>query len=305
MKKTLFTALLLISGHLQGTIIYEGEPSDNFIIRWAFQDLCDHHYDPRSVWPTPSKDGRPVSFKASHVQPGDMVFVRDLTYYFHEKHKKIKVPYFILTHGEYLDKFKEKFLHYLNDDKILALFTIHPSEIEHERVIPIPLGVVQYKHLYDKRKKVQANFMKYRTQSKDKLVYMNFTDWHMPWRTKIKNYFEKKSFVTHHVRCNFKEYITELAQHKFVISPPGLGPDCYRVWESCLAGTIPIVQHSHMDKMYEGLPVLLIDNWKEVTEEFLYEKYKEMTAKTYSQEKLYMEYWIDLIQKTRKKLWPH
>ncbi len=302
MKKLLI--VLLMSSALTAVDFYEGEPSGNFVIRWAFQNLCDHHYDPRSVWATPTKDDRPATFKPSDVKPGDMIFVRDSKRFFKEKHHKIKVPYFILTSGEYLDMFQEKYFKYLQDDKVLAWFTIHPCDVEHERVIPIPLGIVQYDHLYGRRKKVHSQFMGFRVTSKKKLVYMNFTEWHMPFRTKIKKYFKKQSFVTHRERCSFKEYISELAQHKFVISPPGLGPDCYRVWESCLVGTIPIVQHSHMDKMYEGLPILFIDNWSEVTEEFLQEKYLEMTSKTYSQEKLYMEYWIDVIEKARKKFWP-
>ena len=75
--------------------------------------------------------------------------------------------------------------------------------------------------------------------------------------------------------CRFNQYIKETAEHKFQLSPPGLGPDCYRVWESLLVGTIPIVEHSYFDWMYEGLPVLFIDKWEEVTPEFLEQKYRE------------------------------
>ena len=295
--------LVLISSGLHALDFYEGEPSDNFVIRWAFQDLCDHHYDFREVWPTPSEHDQPVTFKASQVKSGDMIFVRDIRSFFKEKHHKIKVPYFVLTSGEYLDMFQEKYFKYLEDGKILAWFTVHPCKIAHERVIPIPLGVVQYEWLYKRRRKVQAQFMKYRNTPKKKLLYMNFTEWRMPFRTKIKDFFKNKLFVTDQERCSFTEYSSELAQHKFVLSPPGLGPDCYRVWEACLAGTIPIVQHSYLDFIYEGLPILFIDSWSEVTEEFLYEKYSEMTSKKYSQETLYMEYWIDLIAKTRQKFW--
>jgi hypothetical protein len=303
MKRLLFALICLSS--VSRALEYEGQPSGNFIIRWAFQELCDHVYDHRNVWPTPTKDGRPVHFKASAVKPGDMIFVRDCQSFFEEKHPRIKVPYFVLTHGEYLDKFKEKYVKYLKDDKILAWFTIHPCDMpDHERIIPIPLGIVQQDNLYKRRTQVHKKFMNLRKGPKKKMVYMNFTEWHMPFRTKIKNYFKDEPFVTHRERCEFNEFISELGKHKFVLSPPGLGPDCYRVWESLLVGTIPIVQHSHMDEMYEGLPVLFIDDWKEVTEKFLNKKYKEITSKTYSQEKLYMEYWIDVITKTRQKFWP-
>ena len=278
-KKSLL--ILLASVQLYAGIQLEGPSSENIIIRWAFQELCDHHYDPQWVYPTPTKNDKSADFKASDVKPGDMIFVRDCKYFFKHKHKKIKVPYFILTHGEYLDKFKQKYFKYLKDENILAWFTIHPCDIEYERVIPLPIGIMQYKGLRDKKKKTLSRFKKLRERKKDKLLYMNFTEWRMPERTRIRKLFQKKAFCTYSKKCTFRQYLDDLSRHKFVLSPPGLGPDCYRVWESVLAGSIPIVQHSHMDFMYEGLPVLFINDWEDITEAFLKKKYKEMTLKVY------------------------
>ncbi len=302
--KKIILGLITLTSSMQSAIHYDSPVSENFVIRWAFQALCDHHYDPRDVWPTPSKDDRRVSFDPKDVKPGDMVFVRDFEYYFAHKHSKINVPYFVLTHGEYLDMFKEKNLKYLKDEKILAWFTIHPCKVTHERIIPLPLGIVQYKALFDKKKKMHKRFTELRDMKKEKLLYMNFTEWNMPERTRIRKLFEHKPYVTHVERCDFKTFVRELAEHKFVLSPPGLGPDCYRVWESVLLGSIPIVEHSHLDFMYEGLPVLFIERWEDVTAEFLEQKYEEMSAQTYSPKLLGMEYWVDIIDAVRKKYWP-
>ncbi len=288
----------------ESRIHYDEPISKNFVIRWAFQALCDHHFDPRHVWPTPSKDDRPVSFDPKDVKPGDMVFVRDFEYYFDHKHKKINVPYFVLTHGEFLDKFQEKYVKYLKDGKILAWFTIHPCDIKHERIIPLPLGIVQYKELFDNKREMHKRFAMLRNKKKDKLLYMNFTEWCMPERTRIRKLFEDKPFVTYVERCEFGTFIEELSEHKFVLSPPGLGPDCYRVWESVLLGSIPLVQHSYFDFMYEGLPVLFIDRWEDITKEFLEEHYEEMTTRTYSPKLLGMEHWINIIDAVRKEYWP-
>ncbi len=275
-------------------------PSDNFVIRWAFQAQCDFVFDPRTIWPTPAKRRGPVSFDPDKVQPGNMIFVRDAPHFFKTMHKHIKVPYFIMTHGEYLDMFQKWFHKYLdNNPQILGWFTIHPCKKFHERVFPLPLGIIQYNDLYDKRVAVHKQYLKYRKSKKEKLLYMNFTDWRNPARKRIRNFFLEKSYCHNGGKCRFNQYIRETAEHKFSISPPGLGPDLYRIYESLLVGTIPIVQHSYLDWFYEGLPVLFIDRWEEVTEEFLQQKYAEITSKKYDPEKLYMDYWIEYIQRTR------
>src|SRR5690606_33447515 len=77
-------------------------------------------------------------------------------------------------------------------------------------------------------------------------------------------------------------------------SPRGAGLDCYRTWEALLLGTIPIVKTSTLDAAYDGLPVLIVDDWKIIIKEFLEEKWKEMmeSRKKWHWEKLYRPYWM-------------
>lgn len=284
---------------MMAQVLYEPASSSQFVNRWAFQSLCDFVFDPRKVWPT-IDETHPVTFDPREVRAGDMIFVRDASQFFKKMHEAIQVPYFIMTHGEYLDKFVPGHYKYLDDPKILGWFTIHPCSKFHERVFALPLGVIQYKELCLDHESKNKLFEKLRNTEKRGLLYMNFSDWGNPARKAIRQIFSAKPFCKSAVTTHFAPYISELGKHAFVISPPGLGPDCYRVWESLLVGTIPIVQRSHIDWLYEGLPVLFIDDWEEVTESFLYKKYEEITALRYSCKKLYMEYWIDFIEKTRK-----
>ncbi|MBA2306605.1 hypothetical protein H0W26_00515 [Candidatus Dependentiae bacterium] len=279
-------------------IEYEQYQSTYFVNRWAFQNLCDFVFDPRKIWPTDT--ARATTFEPRDVKSGNMIFVRDAHQFFKKMHDAIEVPYFIMTHGEYLDKFIPTYFKYLNDSKILGWFTIHPCSAAHERVFALPLGVIQYKDLCLNYESTHKLFKRLREDNKPGLLYMNFTDWCNPGRKKIRHLFLDKPFCKSAGVTHFGPYISELSKYKFVISPPGLGPDCYRVWESLLVGTIPIVQRSHIDGLYDGFPVLFIDTWEEVTESFLQKKYKEITARRYSCEKLYMDYWIKFIQKTRK-----
>jgi hypothetical protein len=58
-------------------------------------------------------------------------------------------------------------------------------------------------------------------------------------------------------------------EYAFVISPHGGGYDCHRLWEALILGCIPIVKTSPIDPLYDGLPVLIVKKWSDVTEELL------------------------------------
>lgn len=55
------------------------------------------------------------------------------------------------------------------------------------------------------------------------------------------------------------------SHHAFVISPHGRGLDCFRTWEALLCGCIVIVKRSPIDPLYAGLPVVILDDWREIT----------------------------------------
>ncbi len=59
------------------------------------------------------------------------------------------------------------------------------------------------------------------------------------------------------------------ANYAFEICPRGAGPDCHRTWEALLLRTIPILQTSALDPLYDGFPVVLVEDWREVTREAL------------------------------------
>jgi hypothetical protein len=60
-----------------------------------------------------------------------------------------------------------------------------------------------------------------------------------------------------------------MIQCKYVISPHGNGLDCHRTWEAIILGCIPIVKTSPLDSMYKGLPVLIVNDWSDITQELL------------------------------------
>ena len=89
------------------------------------------------------------------------------------------------------------------------------------------------------------------------------------------------------------EYYMELKKHRFLISPSGNGLDTHSTWEALLSGCIPIVPKSALDPIFEDLPVWLVENWEDVTDENVNKKMEELTApdKKYKWEKLFVHYW--------------
>lgn len=87
--------------------------------------------------------------------------------------------------------------------------------------------------------------------------------------------------------------------YKFILSPQGAGLDCHRTWEALYLDIIPIVLSSAINEIYEDLPILVVKDWNEITEDFLNEKYEEISLKKergeYKIEKMYCSYWINLI----------
>lgn len=57
----------------------------------------------------------------------------------------------------------------------------------------------------------------------------------------------------------------ERTRYAFVISPHGNGLDCHRTWESLALGNIVIVKRSSLDALYEGLPVVRVEDWSDIT----------------------------------------
>ena len=110
-----------------------------------------------------------------------------------------------------------------------------------------------------------------------------------------------ESYCKRGARQPFKDYLKEMAQSKFAFSPRGLASDCYRNWEALLVGTIPIIRSSEIDPLFEDLPVLIVNSWDEVTQEFLERKYVQITSRKYDIKRLYMDYWLAKIEAVRQE----
>lgn len=87
-----------------------------------------------------------------------------------------------------------------------------------------------------------------------------------------------------------------ITDHAFVLSPFGNGMDCHRTWETLCLGSIPIVRAPGFKKMFEDLPVLIVNDWSHVTEELLNSTLQDFKNKQFNYEKLKLSYWVNKIK---------
>lgn len=101
-------------------------------------------------------------------------------------------------------------------------------------------------------------------------------------------------FVTYFPKQKNISYLENIASSKYILSPHGHFPDCFRHYEAMYLSAIPItIRHP---KLYflEDMPVLLLNSWNELTEELLISSYDSIINK--SREKLDINYWISLMK---------
>ena len=205
----------------KGAKLYYGKPTGSFISRWSFQELCAHIFDPRRT-EYPTSEEHETTFNPADVKLGDLIFVRNLDLFMKTMHPHISVPYLMVTHGNFLEVSYEENLHYLDDEKIIAWFSIHPPKQGHPKYYPIPLGVYQKKELFLEENKYREFFNELRKKRKNKLLTGLFIDSfnQKPERAALAKVFEDKSFYTpFKTVLSFDEYMKELASSVFTLSP--------------------------------------------------------------------------------------
>ena len=91
------------------------------------------------------------------------------------------------------------------------------------------------------------------------------------------------------------EYLQKVAKSLFVISPPGNGIDCHRIWEALYLGTVPIVEKSSAFRNFTDLPILFIDRWEDVTLDFVKAQIPYFYNHKFDLTKITLPYWKALI----------
>jgi hypothetical protein len=96
---------------------------------------------------------------------------------------------------------------------------------------------------------------------------------------------------------NFDGYLNNIHSHTFVLCPEGNGIDTHRTWESLYVNTIPIEKRNKNNRFYEDLPICFVNEWSDITEDFLNKEYERILSIKWNLEKLDFKYWEKKIKK--------
>jgi len=250
-------------------------------------------------------EGCVANFNPKAIPPKSIIFidVYSLPYFFSKIFPLIKNQFFLITHNGDASAPGE-FVSYLNDSHIIKWFGQNCDTI-HSKFIPIPIGIPNphWPHGNTKVFDETLDYLESISQKKIQKLYINFpyiATSNPSVRGPLYEFFKNKQFAVFADKKPWKEYLLETAQYQFILSPFGNGLDCIRTWEALLVGSIPVVKKSTLDALYENLPVIIVNEWDEVTEEYLIKKYKEIIKKPFKKEKLFMDYWIEEIRRYKE-----
>jgi len=209
----------------------------------------------------------------------------------------------------------------VSDPKIIHIFAQN-NVIVHPKISSIPIGIDFHTLAYKNEKKTppknQEKILKRiieNSKSIEKRIDRIFVDFQHNDNIRngsFKRYLElnedRKTIFQKLIQTNLIDYtespidrskLWEIkSNYTFTVSPHGNGLDCHRTWEDLALGCIVIVKSSSIDNLYEDLPVVIINDWNEITEKNLKEwkqKFSVIMKDRIYYEKLKNEYWIKKI----------
>lgn len=183
----------------------------------------------------------------------------------------------------------------LEDKRVIKWFGMN-SNIIHDKFQSIPIGIANKKWPHGNTSVLQEIIN--RKNPKQQLVYCNFNPNTAPVRWSILKELKKISFIDFEVSSlSPKDYWNKLSQYKYVISPPGNSIDCHRIWESIYLGTIPIVLDHMCHDYWKDLPILFLQNYRDISTKHLLEVHSEL--KNNPIYKSYLPHYQELIHEDR------
>lgn len=300
-----FLLLLLL---LVSQAIFPGEDRRGyppFITGDGFREMANFVYDETNH-----------NFDPSRVKTGDIIYIlgHEARDFLPKYHHQIKNPYIIITHNSIRSVNQQEAEPYIDDPKLIAWFGKNVG-FKHPKIFPIPIGLENRFSLNGDHSITKRLIDQYKGMEKDFILYVNF---YVPKKPPEVPYEEYRDPRKHRIPAlehllslpiieyraepyAYVDYMYDIARSHFVASPSGAGYDCHRHWEAMYMGAIPIIDSTPaMDCIYEDLPVIIIQDWKEVTVDFLRKKYREMQEKEYNYAKYDIEFWRDIIRTYQK-----
>ena len=190
----------------------------------------------------------------------------------------------------------------LEEWAVLGNVVFAHNAFDHFRgVTPIPIGLQNLSH---RKSGVLEDFLLYQDAlrqgksevfDRETLVFANFNISNRPdERGNLAKLLESSPYQLDESRISPRHFRRKLLTSKFVLSPPGAGPDCHRTWEALLLGAVPVVLKSALaESLVENSGIHAVDTWEDflgASDRDLLEMWEE--KRNYGVENAYFSPWL-------------
>lgn len=179
---------------------------------------------------------------------------------------------------------------------------------QHEKIVAIPTGL-ENSHILSGTKKIEKLYQQTKQKKQYRnLCYLNFNPNTNPnERIPIYQQLKDKPWATTEFGQNgqnYTNYVNQIYNHTFVLCPEGNhaghtdstgATGSHRLWECLYLNSIPIIRKGPQSLLFNDLPIVFIDDWKQITESFLQKQYEIIQTTVWNTFKLNMSYWKELI----------
>jgi len=195
----------------------------------------------------------------------------------------------------------------INNNKIKRWYSTNCNETIHPKLSLIPIGVnyhcdALWKDIPIKTQESIIETIRLQSMPFDKRIFKCYSTFHFSTYHNFGNPREKAieeipaDLVFYEPdKISTQQTWINQSQYSFVISPHGNGLDCHRTWEALILGSIVIVKKSVLDPLYTELPVLIVDEWADITQELLITTIDKFKNLNFNYEKITLKYWKDKI----------
>jgi hypothetical protein len=202
----------------------------------------------------------------------------------------------------------------INNSYLLKWFAQNTQIQRHEKIIQLPIGLDYHTisnnpnfmwrsdgegHLPKDQEDILINLRQQMKPFYERtpIIYVNFTQVNDKFgqRKQSLEQIPKELLYVNQSFTKRTENWKNIMQSAFVLSPFGMGMDCHRTWEALCLGAIPIVKAPNFQQMFDDLPVLIVNEWNEITCELLDKTIKEFKTRDFKYEKLTLQYWVKMI----------
>lgn len=286
--------------------------SCEYVNTWGIMYLCDV-YNPNEKQISPFIYLQSIDWE--NMKPYTKIYfnIDQFNMLFEHLMRNLRVPIYLFTgHGDSDSTlYNDRIMRVLLEDRRIIKWFSQNCITRHPKMVKIPIGLDYHTlatcerlHAWGERKSCMDQDRELQKINKDKERQMRcYANFHFN-KSNIRYSKERENAIKMipkdlvHYEDKFVNRRTtweNQTNYYFVISPFGNGLDCHRTWEALALGCYPIIKRSEINDLFIDLPVIVIDEWNEITREFLEDKLKQIQSTTYDYRKLKMEYWKEYI----------